>query len=74
MIKKHVDDTAMHIWHILSNRGSLTLRQIGELIHTKDTLIMLAIGWLCKENKVHIEDKNGILYFEANKVLTEIYY
>lgn len=74
MIRKDVGATAGYIWQLLSSRGSLTLRQIGECTHRKDSLILMAIGWLYKENKVFIRDVNGILYFDVNKVFSETYY
>lgn len=74
MIKKDIGTGAGDIWQLLISHGCLSLRQIGERIHRKDSFILLAIGWLYKEDKIKIVDREGILFFEANQVLSQNYY
>jgi hypothetical protein len=62
------------IWQLLSAKGTLSLRQIGDYTHARDSAILLAIGWLCREHKVHLIDKNGSLYIELNNKYSENYY
>lgn len=74
MMKNAIGISAGDIWRLLSTRGSMSIRQIGDYTHTRDSAILIAIGWLCRENKVRVIDKNGSLYIEVNNVYTENYY
>lgn len=64
MGKKDIGVYAGTIWSLLSERGKLDIRKIGECTGFKESAIILALGWLARENKIEMLDKNGILYFE----------
>lgn len=74
-MNEQISINAEHVRILLSLNGEMTLRQIGEHTHLRDSIIFMAIGWLMKDEKIHITDKNGILYFclRPNNI-TEIYY
>lgn len=74
MMKSDIGINAGSIWHLLSVKGKLSIRQIGEYTHYKDSFILMAIGWLSRENKILVSDRNGTLYIELNIVRSEIYY
>ncbi|MFV0420067.1 MAG: winged helix-turn-helix domain-containing protein [Dysgonomonas sp.] len=59
MIKDNIGTIAGTIWTFLETRCEVSLREIGEKTGQKDTNILLALGWLARENKI-------ILSFEAN--------
>ncbi|MDR2949293.1 MAG: winged helix-turn-helix domain-containing protein [Dysgonomonas sp.] len=74
MLKKDIGINAGTIWRCLSEKGRLSLREIGELTSYKDSLILLALGWLSRENKILFSNINDNLYVELNFNASEIYY
>ena len=73
-MENFIRSNAEDIWELLCKRGQMTLRQIGEYIHCRDSIIFMSIGYLVKEDKIDIEDRFGTLYFESRNTITEIYY
>lgn len=74
MLRTDVGINAGNILMLLTQRGRLTMREIGEVTNCRDMAISLAIGWLLREDKVYIIENNGRLYFELNNPANEIYY
>jgi len=75
MIKNDVGMNAGNILSLLSDKGKLTIREIGEFTHYKDKVIFIALGWLLREDKISCVDRDGALYFEPKVTcLSEIYY
>ncbi len=74
MLKQDIGINAGTIWHLLSKKGKLTLREIGELTNYKDTLILLALGWLSREDKIEFSEKNEVIYIKLKSFLSDIYY
>jgi len=52
MIKFDIGVNAGIIWHLLSEKGALTIDAIGELTGFERQELMLALGWLSRESKV----------------------
>lgn len=48
--------TAGQVWHVLDERGSLTVAKLVKEIDQPRDMIMQAIGWLAREDKIEIED------------------
>lgn len=67
MSKDDVGTNSGTIWLLLSSKGKLSIREIGEFTNCRDSLIFLALGWLLREDKVHFIDENGVLYAELNQ-------
>jgi len=57
-------EVAGKIWRILSERGRLSIRKIGELTSLNEAIIFLGIGWLARENKINFYNRSGMLYVE----------
>lgn len=74
MSKDDVGTKSGTIWLLLSDKGRLSIREIGEFTNCKDSLIFLALGWLLREDKIRFIDENGILYAELNRCGSELYY
>lgn len=74
MLKKDVGFNAGNILSILSERGRLSLREIGDITHCRDVSISLAVGWLLRENKITVWEENGKMFFELTQPAAEIYY
>ncbi|MBN1542265.1 winged helix-turn-helix domain-containing protein [candidate division KSB1 bacterium] len=53
-----IGETAGKIWQLLDMRGDLTLAQIKNEIKSDNFVLVAAIGWLARENKVLI-NKSG---------------
>ncbi len=50
-------DTAGKIWKYLEEKGEANLTQIKRGIKVDPNLILQAIGWLAREDKLRIEKK-----------------
>jgi hypothetical protein len=51
-----IGDAAGVIWHHLSENGPRTLTQLAKEIDAPRDVIMQAIGWLAREDKVSIDE------------------
>lgn len=74
MLKKDIKDNAGIIWHLLSQKGILSIRQIEEYTGYKEIMIVLSLGWLSKENKVNFVERNDNIHIELISPFQEIYY
>lgn len=74
MYRNNIGINAGVIWHLLSEKGGLTIRQIGELTSHKELFIILSLGWLAKENKIVFKEENGEILIELNKITSDMYY
>ncbi|MDF9831230.1 winged helix-turn-helix domain-containing protein [Parabacteroides sp. PF5-6] len=74
MIKNDVGMNAGDIYLLLSERGRLSLRGIGELTQKREPHIFLSIGWLLREGKLYASEQNGEWFFEINSARSEMYY
>lgn len=52
-----IGDTAGQIWHDISENGPRTLTQLTKDIDAPRDVIMQAIGWLAREDKVTIDEE-----------------
>lgn len=73
MLKNDIGINAGIIWQLLSEKGTLSIISIAEFTHFEMTSILLAVGWLARENKVILTNKD-ILSVGINYPTTEIYY
>jgi hypothetical protein len=51
-----VGETAGKVWQILSTKGSLTIAKLVKEIDCPRDVIMQALGWLAREDKIEIEE------------------
>ena len=49
------------VWRLLDNEGDLSIKDIQRKLNLSESLLHLAIGWLCREDKIHCyeEEKKG---------------
>jgi len=64
MTKQDVGLNAGEVYTLLSQRGKLSLRKLGELTHRRESAIFLSSGWLLRENKINVLMQNGEYFFE----------
>ena len=74
MYKNDIGINAGVIWHLLSEKGELSIREIGEMTSFREAFIYLALGWLSRENKIHFYEKTGVVYIELNQMASEMYF
>lgn len=74
MIKSDIGAHAGIIWNLLSERGILSIRQIGEITGYRSFVISLALGWLAKENQIRFIDRNDVIHIELNQPVSHIYF
>lgn len=74
MIKNEVGMNAGDLYSLLSQRGKLSLRKIGELTQRRESVIYLSLGWLLRENKINVFEHNGEWVFELKESMSNIYY
>lgn len=73
-MKHDININAGTIWRIVSERKSLSLDEISEITGYKEAMMLFALGWLAKEEKVELKDNQGKLYVELTHSLSENYY
>ena len=74
MTKNEVISDAGQIWMLLSERKILSVQRIEEMTHYREALICLALGWLVKENKIRLFEKEGMIHAEIIISIPEVYY
>ena len=74
MYKNDICINAVNIWHLLSDNGALSVKEITEMTNYHEELLFLALGWLAHENKICFFEKDGTLHAELSYVLSEMYY
>ena len=74
MYKNDIGINAGVIWHLLSEKGELSIREIEELTNFRELFICLALGWLSREDKIYFFEKNGVVYVVLNQITSEMYF
>ncbi|HUT14159.1 MAG TPA: winged helix-turn-helix domain-containing protein [Thermoguttaceae bacterium] len=52
-----IGETAGTLWCVLSENGPLTMTNLVKLVGQPHNAVMLALGWLAREDKIHFEEK-----------------
>jgi hypothetical protein len=69
-----LDKKSKQVLFLLSQKGHLTLTQICYLMNERKFYIVLSLGSLLKENKIHIYEKEGEMIIRALHSLSNNYY
>lgn len=64
MYKINIGTNAGIIYNILTEKGKINIRKIGELTHLRDSSISMALGWLARENKIQFSEINGETFID----------
>ncbi|REJ66930.1 MAG: hypothetical protein DWQ31_12920 [Planctomycetota bacterium] len=54
---KQIGETAGEVWQLLDASGPLSMTQLIKQIDAPRDTVMQALGWLAREDKVHIEEE-----------------
>jgi hypothetical protein len=74
MYKTDIGINAGAIWRLLSEKGELSVREIGEITHYRETFLLLALGWLAREDKIRFFEEGGWMYVELINSFPEAYF
>lgn len=75
MYKNDIGINAGTIWHLLADKDAVSIPQICEHTNYGEASVMLALGWLSREDKIRFLDKQGVVYIELNKYpISEMYF
>ena len=55
---EQIDQTAGMVWHKLDNAGPLSCAKLVKELNLPRDVIMLALGWLAREDKLQIQETN----------------
>jgi len=48
--------TAGDVWQVLSEQGSMSMAKLINAVGQPRNMVMLALGWLAREDKISIEE------------------
>lgn len=54
---EQIGTTAGAVWRVLAERGPLTMAKLVKGVGEPRDVVMQAIGWLAREDKVYIEEE-----------------
>ncbi len=54
--KAAIGFTAGKVWHVLHDQGRMSVRKVIESVDAPRDLVLQAIGWLAREDKIEIEE------------------
>lgn len=57
---------AGEIWRILNERGPLTKEEIQEFTKQSDDDFFVGVGWLAREDKIALDEKNQFILSNTN--------
>lgn len=52
-----IGEAAGSIWQVLSAKGPITIAKLVKEIDAPRDVVMQGLGWLAREDKVHIEEE-----------------
>lgn len=63
------------VWKLLAeHQGRLTMREIADKTDFNEGFLLMAIGWLARENKVSFIEENKALFVQLNNCVSEMYF
>ena len=62
-----IGQTAGKVWSFLEEKGGANLTQIKKGVKADPNLILQAIGWLAREDKLQIEKKERFITYTLKK-------
>ncbi len=56
-VTDQIGETAGAVWHYLNEHGSTSMAKLIKELEPNRDLVMQAVGWLAREDKVALEDE-----------------
>jgi hypothetical protein len=54
----HIGKMAGLVWHALTEHGPMSLTRLVKTVDAPRDIVMQAVGWLAREDKIDIEETN----------------
>ena len=75
MYLQEIGTDAGIIWTLLAkHQGRLTIREIADQTDFNEGFLLMAIGWLARENKVSFHEENKAIFAQLNNCTSEMYF
>ncbi len=55
--ENEIGEVAGRIWHLLKERGELSISTVASALDTRQSTAYMALGWLAREDKLVFEKK-----------------
>lgn len=68
MEKTNIGLNAGKVWRILNEKGELSTFELCRELSLKFEDLALAIGWLAREDKIQLRNKEGMLFASIENV------
>ncbi len=62
-----IGETAGQVWKFLDQKGEADLNQLKKGIKADPNLILQALGWLAREDKLHVEKKGRFITYALKR-------
>ena len=62
-----IGETAGKVWKFLDEKGEASLTQLKKGLKADPNLILQAIGWLAREDKLQIQKKDRYIIYSLKK-------
>ena len=59
-VTDQIGETAGQVWHELSENGAMSLAKLAKRLDAPRDLVMQAVGWLARENKIQIVEQKRV--------------
>jgi hypothetical protein len=60
MLSKQLGETAGRVWSVLRDKGPLSVSTIKKQVKAPGEMVLMAIGWLAREDKLVFEQKGRV--------------
>ncbi|MDR0712433.1 MAG: winged helix-turn-helix domain-containing protein [Prevotellaceae bacterium] len=74
MCNADIEANAGVIWRLLSDKGVLSVREIVALTSYRELFVSLALGWLAREDRIQLFEKDRALYVKLEHSSFEWYF
>lgn len=61
-MKEQVIETAGKAWRLLGQQGEADIATISKSLKENDRVVLQAIGWLAREDKINYAEKNNKIF------------
>ncbi len=66
-MSRSIGETAGEVWTLLNRNGPASLKSIKSCLKVDQNLILQAIGWLAREDKLKIEKKGRYVIYSLKE-------
>lgn len=74
MNKKDLETNAGIIWSLLAKHGKLSFRELTEVTGFRDSVLLLSLGWLAREDKIVFNEHPSGVHVELSHSISEFYF